>query len=294
MFNQFFGQFLLQRELLTPQQLCAIFEEESSTRVKLGMLAIDKSLMTPEQVEEVHRLQKVMDKRFGEVAILKGYLNPAQVESLLQTQSLRHLSLSQAILERGYLSLGQLATALEEYKSASIVSGPKSSDDFDEIAWLLLDFKGSSEEQKELYYTYAGLFLRNIVRFLQVSPVLAGSDDEFIGQAQGWVVSQVLELDGRKLLTGIVLSEDALITLASRYSGESLTTADPLALDSAAEFLNVHNGTFSINQSNAGTDAIMLPQQIQQSPYFAVRCGYSVSVVVPFGQMQLLIAEPAE
>lgn len=294
MFNQFFGQFLLQRELLTPQQLCAIFEKESSARVKLGMLAIDKSLMTPDQVEEVHRLQKVMDKRFGEVAILKGYLSPAQVESLLQTQSMRHLSLSQAILEHGYLSLGQLTAALEEYKNASVISGAKSADDFDEIAWLLLDFKDSTEEQKELYYTYAGLFLRNIVRFLQASPVLAGSDEAFAGQTQGWAVSQIIEMDGRKLLTGLVLSEDALITLASRYSGELLTTANPLALDSTAEFLNVHNGTFSINLSNTGNDVIMLPQKIEQSPYYAVHRGYSVSVVVPFGQIQLLIAEPAE
>lgn len=288
MYNQFFGQFLLQKGLLTADQLCQAFEDESAVRVKVGVLAIDRGWMTAAQAEEVYGLQKKMDMRFGDIAVSKGYLGQLQVEELLQAQGLRHLALSQALLDRGYLNLAELTTALELYKRETGLGSVSNLWD-DRIARLLINFPEAGQGQSELYYLHIGLFLRNIVRFLQVEPVLERATP-FIGKADGWFISQTIRIEGKAMLTGLVLPDDVLIRLASIYSGETITEVNELALDSVGEFLNLHNGMLSINLCNAGREVEMLPQEAQK-PAQTVCQGYAVSVVVPFGRLQLVVAE---
>lgn len=290
MYNQFFGQFLLQKGLLTAEQLCCVFEDEASVRVKLGVLAIDKGWMTAAEVREIHDLQKTMDQRFGDLAVSKGYLNSFQVEELLQSQRSRHLSLSQAILDRGYLNLAELTPVLELYKAEAAV-GIDDKEDFDNFLRLVLDFSKLGKEQQDLYPLYTGLLLRNIVRFLQVTPVLEKAD-ELTDKTDDWFVSQMLKINNKQLLTGLVLPEKTLVQLAAAYSGEAITEVNDLALDAVAEFLNLNNGMFSITICNRGSEAEMLPQKVEQAPGLTVRQGYAMSIVTPLGRLQLVIAEP--
>lgn len=291
MYNQFFGQFLLQKGLLTAEQLCCTFEDEASVRVKLGVLAIDKGWMTAAEAQEIHDLQKTMDQRFGDLAVSKGYLNSFQVEELLQSQRSRHLSLSQAILDRGYLSLAELTPVLELYKAEAALDIDDSKEEFDSILRLVLDLSKLGQEQQELYPLYTGLFLRNVVRFLQVTPVLEKAD-EFTGKTDEWFISQTLKIDNKQLLTGLILPEKTLVHLAASYSGEAITEVNDLALDAAAEFLNLNNGMFSITICNRGSEAEMLPQKVEQAPGLPVKQGYAMSIVTPLGRLQLIIAEP--
>ncbi|KYZ76735.1 hypothetical protein AXX12_10005 [Anaerosporomusa subterranea] len=291
MYNQFFGQFLLQKGLLTAEQLCCVFEDEASVRVKLGVLAIDKGWMTAVEVREIHDLQKTMDQRFGDLAVSKGYLNSFQVEELLQAQRSRHLSLSQAILDRGYLNLAELTPVLELYKAEAALGIDDSKEDFDSILPLVLDLSKLGQVQQDLYPLYTGLFLRNIVRFLQVTPVLEKAD-ELTGKTDDWFVSQTLKIDNKQLLTGLILPEKTLVQLAVAYSGEAITGVNDLALDAAAEFLNLNNGMFSITICNRGSEAEMLPQKVEQAPGLSVKQGYAMSIVTPLGRLQLVIAEP--
>ena len=285
MYNQFFGQFLLQKGLLNAQQLCRLFQDESSVRVKLGVLAVDKSWMTAVQVQEIHDSQKAADKRFGDLAIEKGYLTEAQVEELLQTQRSGHLSLSQAILDQGMLSLAELTPVLELYKREA-GSNPDG-DQYDYLAERCLAELGQTDD---LSAKYIGLFMRNIIRSLQVQPVLEKAV-AFDGTIQGRFISQQLQLQYHNLLTGLALSDESIIQIASLYSREQLTAVDELALDAAAEFLNLHNGLFSVNLGNSDVEALMLPQQIELSPKYAVKQGYAISIVIPLGRLTLIIAK---
>lgn len=287
MYNQFFGQFLLQKGLLTAEQLCRAFQAESAVRVKLGVLAVDRGWMTAAQAQEINEMQKAADKRFGDLAIAKNYLTEDQVTELLQSQCSGHLSLSQAIIDQGFLSLAELTPVLELYKRES--GSGQAKDESDALAGRCLELAGAGQADT-LYVDYIGLFLRNMVRSLQVTPVLERAE-KFDGSVQGRFISQTLQLQDRNLLTGMALSDAAVVQLASLYSKESLNAADELALDAAAEFLNLHNGLFSINLGNSGVEALMLPQQVEQSPEFTVRQGYAVSIVNPFGRLHLIIAQ---
>ncbi|MDU4961499.1 MAG: hypothetical protein E6X17_12685 [Sporomusaceae bacterium] len=286
MYDQFFGQFLLQKGLLTAEQLCRALGKETAARVKLGVLAIDKGWLSAAQVHELHTLQRSQDTRFGDLAVSKGYLTPAQVDELLQSQRSRHLSLSQAILDSGYLTLAELTPVLALYKAQAALA--RDEDGFDAVAQSVIALSSLESGQRERYSLYTGLFLRNAVRFLQTTPVLeaAGPLDQ---TASDWFISQVISIDGQQLQTGLLLPAATLVQLAAAYSGEPIEAVDELALDAAAEFLNLHNGMFSIAVVNRGGDARMMPQTVGKATLLPGP-GLALSIVTALGRMQLVLA----
>jgi hypothetical protein len=259
MFNQYFGNYLLNKGLLSPDSLADALSRERSVRPKLGVLAIDAGLMTAAQVEEVHQLQHSMDKRFGEIALERRYLHAAQLEELLAAQQTKRLSLSQAIVDSGYLSLAELETALENYKRDNKFSAEElaalHNADIDAIVRSFLDFSAGGPDA-DLLYDYVALIIRHIVRFLGAEPVIAPAPP-----ADGWLITQ--ELTGPvSVSTGLAMNDALLVSLAGRYSGEPISQPDELARDSIGEFLNEANGIFAVNMSDRGLELDLKPQRI--------------------------------
>ena len=79
MYAQFFGNYLLSRNILTTEQLIQAMHKKSSTQIKLGTLAIHAGYMTASEVDRVIILQTHQDKRFGELAISEGRDDVAKV-----------------------------------------------------------------------------------------------------------------------------------------------------------------------------------------------------------------------
>ena len=288
MYTQYLGQYLFNASLISADQLCELLSLAESTRVKLGVLAMNSGLMTANQVEEVHGLQRTMDRRFGEIAITKGYLTQTQLDSLLSQQDSRHLSLSQAIVDKGYLTLTQLETALNQFKQDSNVSTEQlqaiQAGNLDEIVHLFLDFPDNDVPQ--FYYDYVALFLKNMIRFLNERPVLSWPQP-LNKTPDGWFISQQA-IGSHTVTTGILLSDDELIDVASRFSQETLTDVDELAKDSVSEFLNLHNGIFLINLSDKGFDLDLQPPTITPS---ADQCtGYRIPIDISCGRIELVLS----
>jgi hypothetical protein len=284
-FNQYFGNYLLNKGLLSTEQLCDVLAYERSVRTKLGILAIDAGFMTAAQVEEVHQLQHTMDKKFGEIAIDKGYLASSRLEDLLDSQNTKRLSLSQAILDRGYLNLAQLETELEAYKRDSNLTSNQlealHSSIFEVIVRTFIDLS-TAKGNPEPLYDYTALMLRNILRFLGDEPVI----DTDAPPVRGWLISQEMT-GGINLFTGLVLDDALLLELATRFSGEQLDTVDELAKDSLAEFLNETNGIFTVNMSDRGIELDLKPQQVQQAQLPLK--GFRIPLKLSGGQFDLYI-----
>ena len=116
MFGVYFGKFLENKGLLTSEQLDELLTNKSSSKVKLGLLAVDYGYMTIDQADEVNRLQQMQDKRFGDIAVEKGYLTNEQVEELLEGQGDGYLLFIQALIEKDILTLGNMQTELNDFK----------------------------------------------------------------------------------------------------------------------------------------------------------------------------------
>lgn len=290
MFNQHFGQYLLNQNKITTKQLIEVMDCERAIRVKLGVLAMDAGLMTGAQVETVHHLQRIKDKRFGELAVEQGYLTYVQLEDLLQNQNSRHLGLSQVIIDKEYLTLEQLEAVLISYKADSQLSA-KQLQAIDvmnlDTGAMLLDFTAAGSQEK-VYHDYIGLLQRNILRFLDTDPVI--SKNEPIGHAvSSWLVQQTITGE-INLFTGLAMDDATLLEIARHYSGEVLTEINELAKDSAAEFLNMVNGIFCVNASNQGMELDLQLQKIVQNQMPVFKGGYRIPVNLSFGKVDIILS----
>ena len=282
MFNQYFGQYLLNKEILTAKQLRDAIEQEHFTKAKLGVLAMNAGFMTAEQVEEVHKLQWKVDQRFGEIAVTKGYLTEGRMKLLLNEQKNTSLSLGQVVIDKGYLTFGQLETALVNFKKDTDTLG--GSYDISQVS------NGLDSALNKICSDYAALFFRNITRLLNDVPVLNSNIARPFNELEpikGWFVSQ--DISGPiHLLTGIIMDDTTLLEFARRYSDEDLISIDLLAQDSITEFLNVHNGIFSVNMSNQGVNLELGAPGIGN--YSKIDNGCRIPIQLSFGTIDLIIA----
>lgn len=286
MFNQYFGQYLLNKGLLSSEQLCDVLVYEQSVRTILGVIAMGDGLMSAEQVEKVLQIQHKYDKRFGEIAVTEGYLTTGQLDELLQKQQRRHMTISQAIIDRGYLSLSQLETVLQDYKTDNLLNS--------ELLDLRnCDYQGTIRNlydlsvlgsQADCFCDYIALTMRNLVRFMRIDPFIDG----FATSVEGYLIKQNVtgELE---FSTCVVVDESTMLNLARRYSGEDLNIVNDLTKDCIAEFLNENNGLFIVNMSDRGLELDLQPQYVSVDGIETLQNYYRVPIRGPHIQFDLYV-----
>ena len=260
MFTQFFGNYLLHHQLVSPEHLSEVLQSMKTTRLKLGVLAINAGYMTAAQVEKAHLEQQRVDKRIGEVMVDMGFLTKDQVESLFQTQPAGHLLLGQALVDNGYMTNSQFEQALNSYKQENSISEDDFNDGSDEAAAKLVKhFYNFSTGTNSSYMTsYVSLLFKNLIRFIgdDFTPMDARPVS---GDISNCVVQRIA--GGLSAITIIDADNAAMIEFASRFAKEELTEADEYTQACVSEFINLHNGLFAVNMSNdTGIELKLEPQ----------------------------------
>jgi len=288
MFSQYFGQYLLNEEYLSVEQLKEALEYQKSVRLKLGVLAINAGYMNSKQANLVHQMQAKVDKRFGELAVEMDYLKEKQVDELLSSQRFGHLLLAQALIDKNYMTLEKFEGAIYDYKKKYHISESQfdalQRDDVDEIVNIYVNLEGDKYGNEIKYYI--SLFMRNIIRFI---------DTEFytnkIMKVEEYKtkcsVSQKIK-NSINLQTYINAEEGTFVKLASIYAQEELESIDAMSKDSVGEFLNLNNGLYLVGMSNLGIELNMEPQL----EFFekTISSTYVFPIELPFGKIELLIS----
>jgi hypothetical protein len=287
MLNEYFGPYLLNKGLLTPNQLYNALQHGRSTRAKLGVLAVNAGLMTADQVEKVHGLQRTRDQRFGTLAVEQGYLTDDQVDQLLRFQGEAYLALIQAITDQNYLTLAAVGKALADFRAEYGIEDETAGTEEAIIRKLVnLSMAG---DKADLLCRYVGLTLRNIVRLLDDTPFILPAPFEH-DQPDQWTVAQQTTGDVA-LSIRLIMNDDVLLAIASRLNEEKLAVIDELALDSVGEFLNVNNGIFCSTLSNVGFTVNLQPQTVRGGGKTAGLPNYlRVAIGTSFGRFDLVLS----
>lgn len=290
MFSQFFGNYLHKRGCITLEQMRDVLALQDSVRVKLGVLAIDAGYMNAAQVEQVHSLQSTMDKRFGEIAIDLGWLDEEKLSILLGQQNKRHLFISQALIDKGIMTFDEFETFIEDYKKDSGLS-PKEfealkANDIDTITQTLLHMPDLGESN--MYVEYFGLFVRNLVRFIDDHILLEEARKVQLEEFD-CLIHQ--EIDGRyKIFTGFAGTELGMAEFAARFAKMTVSGMDEVARDSLGEFMNVHNGLYLSKLSNEWVELELVPPEYKHSGSLkSVGAVYKIPFALPFGQFNFFI-----
>ncbi|MGL4343634.1 MAG: chemotaxis protein CheX [Cellulosilyticaceae bacterium] len=293
MFTQFFGSYLLNEQLVTPQQLAEALELQKTVRLKLGVLAINAGYMTAGQVEEVHAMQGRVDKRIGDIAVEMGFMTCEQVETLLNSQKTGYLLLGQALVDKGYMNNTQFEAALIAYKAENHIEECDESvmkqGQVQEIIQKFYQFDVASDA--EIYTEYITLLFRNLIRFIgsDFTPMPATVIQSYDAK---WLATQEIIGDFGATI-GLEGDEEAFIGFASRFAEETFETNDEYVKASVGEFLNVQDGIFSVNMSDEKEKELDLkPQSVDYGCKLqSLQDAYLIPICFPFGTVNFIIGQ---
>ncbi len=292
MYAQFFGNYLLARNMVTAEQLLQAMQKKSSMQIKLGTLAIHAGYMTAGEVERVVILQTHQDKRFGELAIQEGYLTELQVAELLSKQKPDFLLLGQALVENGVFDREQLQNLILDYQSENDLETFEYSSETQETIrqmiekFFVLAERPLSSQEISLFH----LFLNSLIRFI-------GDDFTIVPPSicteypTNYCVSQ--KIQGRfSTHSYLDIPESCCIDFASRYVGENFTEFDEYVRASVEDFLNLYNGLFLVNMSNDYSLELTLEPPVTEEAETLLIFNeetYLLPIVYPFGTIYFLL-----
>lgn len=292
MYAQFFGNYLLARNMVTAEQLLQAMQKKSSMQIKLGTLAIHAGYMTAGEVERVVILQTHQDKRFGELAIQEGYLTELQVAELLSKQKPDFLLLGQALVENGVFDREQLQNLILDYQSENDLETFEYSSETQETIrqmiekFFVLAERPLSSQEISLFH----LFLNSLIRFI-------GDDFTIVPPSicteypTNYCVSQ--KIQGRfSTHSYLDIPESCCIDFASRYVGEDFTEFDEYVRASVEDFLNLYNGLFLVNMSNDYSLELTLEPPVTEEAETLLVFNeetYLLPIVYPFGTIYFLL-----
>jgi len=291
MYTQFLGNYLLQKGIVSQEQLFNAMSRLSHTHIKLGTIAIHEGLMTAKEVDECLYVQTREDKRFGEIAIERGYLTDEQVNDLLSKQTPDYILLGQNLVEDNVFSYEELERILFDYRNETELYDLSLDVENEEAVKAIISkfFILAEMPVEETNVMYLELMFNSLIRFVgeDFSPLTPMVLDEF---PVTFGVSQVIR-SNHEYLTHIDCDRDTAIEFASRYAKEEFFEFDEYVIAALEDFLNLHNGLFIVNVSNTHSKDISLaPPEVTTDGviYGANKC-VDFPVAYPFGTIHLII-----
>ncbi len=296
MFSQYYGNYLLNTNIITSEQLLEALQKKNETRMKLGVLAINAGYMTAGQVENVHKQQAVKNMRIGDLAVAMGYMTNEQVDELLNAQKPGYLLLGQTLVDLGFLSNAQFEETINAYKEkysiteADMTTATQSTSN--SMAETLLDGI-TDNKKKHLYSVYISLLINDLVRFVGADFTILSCDAKDIPKDAIYFGSQdVTDNDVKLFGTSIVAAKESVLEFASRYAEESITEIDEYAYASLCDFINLQNGLYTVNLSNEESLEYKLTPPVYNDTFDASseKCEVCLKLMYPFGDVYYILS----
>ena len=291
MYAQFFGNYLLSKRAVTAEQVIQAMEEQHIRHLKLGTLAIHAGYMNTEQVDDILIRQTQKNKRFGELAVEAGYLTKEQVEFLLNQQIPIYLLIGQRLVENGALTEAELDRFIISYQQENELSQlDKTSLQQENLHTLIRNlFLITFADIPDYLIKYLSLLFNNLIRFIgedfmPLNPILCR---EYVtNQCYGQITN------GQYSLTSYLdMDEDASVAFASRYTKEEFRECNEYVRASIEDFLNIHNGLFTVNISNEDSIELQLnpPVNLENTMISSTSNILHLPIIYPFGKLNILI-----
>lgn len=293
MYTQFFGNFLLNKGVISPKELLDAMEKQSQIHIKLGTLAMHEGLLTASEVNNIIIMQTHQDKKFGEIAIEEGYLTEEQVHDLLEKQQPDYLLLGQILIEDGLISNADFENLISDYQSLNEIYDLEANNaQIAPISNLLNDFcEFESEEVRNNAIDYLTLLFNNLIRFIgsdytPLTPILCRE-----GYPTNFCAAQ--QISGKiKIQAAIDVDASTAIAFASRYAHEECTEFDEYTKATLEDFLNLHNGLFNVNMSNKCSIELSLsPPEVHSGDILEFKGNmYLLPIIFPFGMLHFILS----
>lgn len=274
---KYFGQFLVDRGLITTEQLLTALAHQDAG--DLAKLAVAKGYLTPDDVQTVNKSQKKKGSDFGETALKMDLLTQPQLDYLSFVQMGNSTRLGEILIERGFLDLDILTYVAGEYRrehqQLSIKGQP-----------LPKEFAGRNDIVALINAT------ESMLLDIGVKPFQIFPPSNFSGRITLRELSARIEYTGDT--DGIyVLSLDRslAVVIAGQVFTKATLCADEILYDSIAELCNLIAGIAATSLSARGHRLELTPPKFltPHTPFGLVLGGVRWQLQTPFGAGEIVM-----
>jgi CheY-specific phosphatase CheX len=118
---KFFGQYLVEKQVVLAEQVREAIEYQERTNVSFEDLAVEMGMVQPAEVVRARKQQQKEPLPIDETLVRMGYMTTFQREAVLNRQRGRHVYLGQALVELGHLSHETVEEYLATFESEQAV-----------------------------------------------------------------------------------------------------------------------------------------------------------------------------
>lgn len=262
MVEHILGNYLVETNKITGEQLDKVIARLNEVRVKMGLLAVLEGMMTVEQADEVNRFQATTDKRFGDIAVEKGYLTEIQISNLLKKQGNAYLAFAQALVNAELLEMEELEEVMDGFQKQHGFTKSEMedlrSDQPERIVPMFLPHDAMG------FADVAGVLVRTLIRCVDrqiyIGKAVLSNEVSIKESAFQKTVGFSKPVMGfKELETGLAEVNGGLSILSHKFCKEQFDLEKEDVLDAAAEFLNCVNGLYAAALSRGGINSQLLP-----------------------------------
>jgi len=281
---KFFGQFLIERGIVSREALLKAIELQEQKNLKFGETALAMGYVTQDDITRAHHLQLTRDIKLGDLLVEVGILTLTQLNEIIIRQKNNHLYIGEALVVVGALTNEQLKRHLDDFKADQ---APYISD--------RVELPGGISNP-EVWEMAADITYKMITRVLGL-PFKAGKcqvistvDNNFDMAA----MDLYGDVDARYIIS---VSQELQKSVAKAMLGEASVENEPPEVleDTVMEFVNVVCGNIAAKASQSGMIVDITPP-VAISPVAAglpVPAGYTglcfPVLVSEGGTMQMIL-----
>jgi CheY-specific phosphatase CheX len=238
---KFFGQYLLEKGVLSREQLLEALTKQREKVQKIGELAVRKGYLKPIDVETIQREQQKRDLYFGEAAVRLNLLTETQVKELLNIQKANHVYLGDVIVDLKFLPRKSVDEELKKFleeESEGGISG--------EIKIP------SSCLHPELLHTAADLSVKHFRRFSSLPVKISSILESRI--LENFQILTLINVSGDfKGVLSLSCSKEVVDHINRNFGGVNLKeVAGNSAEDVVSEFFNIFCGNLMLKWLEVG------------------------------------------
>lgn len=275
--NRYFSQYLLNAGVLEISNIGHIMPKSTNAVPQLPILAVEKGLLSDEQIDELTGMED-LTKALTD----KSILSDDQIKALQNEVPSRSARMAQVVLDERLADLKTLNRCFRE-------SGEEEVHPVVAAVKKIVSTYDDLNPVGEVYGEYAELFVGGLQRFMNTDAVVVTEPAEPVIE-DSIIVSQ--SMGGALSLSAAILSKsDVFLEMAERYSDEAFPEVDEMAEDSLAEFMNVINGLYIVEQSVKAVDMDLDMPKIGRSACPMASSLVAVRIVTEFGSFVLYLAE---
>lgn len=287
---QFFGEFLIDRWVITRGQLLEALELQEYRNTKFGQLAVQKGYLTEDEVRRINTHQRSEDLRFGDLAVKLGLMSPDQIRTVLTLQKNDYLFLGESLLELGHVTEDilerELAIFEEEqakfaHTEVSVPTGTASAD----LLAACVDLT------RKLFLRVTGLLVKVGDGEVLGADALADLRD----RTDFHLLVSVPLISGMPVRYLLCVSSEVAVVIASKILGEDATReSEAIVEDAVCEFCNMVCGNVAARLAQQGSDVEIGPPESHSSmpPAEAGRVIVRYPIKVAEGKVELRFLAP--